>query len=175
MCLRFESGTAEWKARTNPLSYGGPQILFFLKIKKLGHSRPLFLYFRLFYKQLTVNKCSIKVADDWIQTRVLWNWKRPLCQLSHNYCPNSFVTHLHFCDICDSLQLTLKSSQDCCWRLLQLLNCQEFQTCTRTIIVKISHSKPWRFRRHFDERHIVKLFLKDHPRLFYLCFNLFNS
>ena len=35
-------------------------------VKKIGHSRPLFLYFRLFYEQLTVNKCSIKVADDWI-------------------------------------------------------------------------------------------------------------
>ena len=33
-----------------------------------------FFYFRLFYKQLTVNKCSIKVADDWIRTRVLWYW-----------------------------------------------------------------------------------------------------
>ena len=39
---------------------------------KMGHSRPLFLYFHLFYKQLTVNKCSTKVADDWIQTWVLW-------------------------------------------------------------------------------------------------------
>ena len=48
---------------------------------------PLFLYFRLFYKQLTVNKCSIKVADDWIQTWVLWYRKRLLCQLCHNHCP----------------------------------------------------------------------------------------
>ena len=46
-----------------------------------------FLYFRLFYKQLTVNKCSIKVADDWIRTRVLWDCKRPLCQLRHNHFP----------------------------------------------------------------------------------------
>ena len=56
---------------------------------KMGYSRPLFLYFRLFCKQLTVNKCSIKVADDWIQTRVLWYWKRPLCQLRHNHCPTT--------------------------------------------------------------------------------------
>ena len=61
---------------------------FFLKI---GHSRPLFLYFRLFYKQLTVNKCSIKVADDWIRTRVLWYRKRPLCQLRHNHCHDKHV------------------------------------------------------------------------------------
>ena len=42
----------------------------FIVFLKMGHSRPLF-YFRLFYKQLTVNECSIKVADDWIRTRVL--------------------------------------------------------------------------------------------------------
>ena len=53
----------------------------------MGQSRPLFFYFRLFYKQLTVNKCSIKVADDWIRTRVLWCCKRPLCQLRHNHFP----------------------------------------------------------------------------------------
>ena len=52
----------------------------------MGHSRPLFLYFHLFYKQLTVNKCSIKVVDDWIRTRVLWYQKLPLCQLRHNHC-----------------------------------------------------------------------------------------
>ena len=57
---------------------------------KMGHFRPLFLYFRLFYKQLTVNKCSIKVANDWIQTRVLWYRKRPLSQLRHNHCPHKF-------------------------------------------------------------------------------------
>ena len=54
---------------------------------KMGHSRYLFLYFRLFYTQLKVNKCSIKVADDWIWTWVLWYRKRPLCQLRHNHCP----------------------------------------------------------------------------------------
>ena len=51
----------------------------------MGHSRPLFLYIRLFYKQLTVNICSIKDADDWIRTRVLWYRKR--YQLCHNHCP----------------------------------------------------------------------------------------
>ena len=42
-------------------------LLFF---KQIGHSRPLFLYFCLFNKQLTVDNCSIKVANDWIRTRV---------------------------------------------------------------------------------------------------------
>ena len=50
------------------------------------HSRPLFLYFRLFYKQLTVIKCSLKVPNDWIRTRVFWYRKQPLCQLRHNHC-----------------------------------------------------------------------------------------
>ena len=67
----------------------GPKFQLFIQFffKKMGHSRPFFLYFRLFYKQLTVNKCSIKVANDWIRTRVLWYRKRPLCQLRHNHCP----------------------------------------------------------------------------------------
>ena len=42
------------------------------------HSRPLFLYFCLFYKQLK-NIGSIKVADDWIRTADLWWRKQPLC------------------------------------------------------------------------------------------------
>ena len=53
----------------------------------MGHSRPLFLYFRLFCKQLPVDNCSIKVASDWIRTRVFWYRKQPRCQLCHNHCP----------------------------------------------------------------------------------------
>ena len=64
---------------------------------KMGHSRYLFLYFRLFYTQLKVNKCSIKVADDWIWTWVLWYWRRPLCQLRHNHCPPIFFFFFHVC------------------------------------------------------------------------------
>ena len=56
-------------------------------LSKNDFHKAVFLYFCLFYKQVTVNKCSIKVADDWIRTRVLWYWKRPLCQLRHNHCP----------------------------------------------------------------------------------------
>ena len=41
------------------------------------------------------NKCSIKVADDWIRTQVLWYQKRPLCQLRHNHCPTAyFVSYI---------------------------------------------------------------------------------
>ena len=39
-------------------------VIFFLK--KIGHPRPHFLYFRLFYKKLTGNIDSINVVDDWI-------------------------------------------------------------------------------------------------------------
>ena len=49
----------------------------------MGLSPFLFIYFRLFYKQFTVNNCSIKVAGDRIQTRVLWYQKQPRCQLCH--------------------------------------------------------------------------------------------
>jgi len=31
--------------------------------------------------------CSIKIAGDWIRTRVLWYRKRLRCQLWHNNCP----------------------------------------------------------------------------------------
>ena len=62
----------------------------------MGHSWSLFLYFRLFYKQLTANKCSIKVADDWIRTWVLWYWKQPLCQLRHNHCPVVTIVKIVF-------------------------------------------------------------------------------
>lgn len=37
----------------------------------LDHSWPIFVPFRLFYKQLRGN-WSLKVADDRIRTRVLW-------------------------------------------------------------------------------------------------------
>ena len=30
---------------------------------------------------------NLNLPTDWIQTAFLWNWKRPLYQLSHNHCP----------------------------------------------------------------------------------------
>ena len=42
-----------------------------------------FLFIFVFSTQLTVNKCSINFADDWIRTADLWYRKRPLYQLSH--------------------------------------------------------------------------------------------
>ena len=65
---------------------------------KMGHSRPLFIYFRLFNTQLTVNKSSIykKIANDWIRTADLWYLKQPLYQLSHNHCPNEELFKVSF-------------------------------------------------------------------------------
>ena len=53
---------------------------------KMGHSLPLFLYFRFFrYSwQWTYN---INFADDWFRTADLWSQKRLLYQLCHNLCP----------------------------------------------------------------------------------------
>ena len=63
-----------------------------------SHSRPLFLHFRLFFKQLTGTIGSIKVTDNWIQTADLWCRKRPLCQLCRNHCPlTKFLLTSCFC------------------------------------------------------------------------------
>ena len=51
-----------------------------------GHSRPLFLYFRLY--NIFFNTAVSKKIADWIQTANLWCRKRPFYQLSHN--------HFHF-------------------------------------------------------------------------------
>ena len=53
----------------------------------MGHSGPIFLYFCLFYKQLTAHNCSEKVADERIRTWILWSRNR----LYHNHCSNISV------------------------------------------------------------------------------------
>ena len=63
---------------------------------QMGHSQPLFLYFRLF---ITVDsKCSIYIiANDWIQTENLAT-EQLVYQLSHNHCPYSHLYLLaHTC------------------------------------------------------------------------------
>ena len=59
----------------------GKKIRFF---KKWAISGLFYLYFSSGLQ--TVNKCSIKVADDWIRTWVLCYWMRSLCQLRHKHC-----------------------------------------------------------------------------------------
>ena len=51
--------------------------------KKNGPFPASFFFIFVFSIQLTVNKCSINFADDWIRTADLWYRKRPLYQLSH--------------------------------------------------------------------------------------------
>ena len=62
--------------------------LYFL----MGHSRPHFLYFRLFNTVDSKIMLNINFADDWIQTATHWYWKQLLYQLSHNHC----LIHLSF-------------------------------------------------------------------------------
>ena len=50
---------------------------------KVGHSWPLFLYFRLFDTVDSKQMFNIKFPDDWIRTKDLWYWKRLLYQLSY--------------------------------------------------------------------------------------------
>ena len=49
----------------------------------MGHSRPLFLYFRLFNTVIV----KYKIAHDWFWTSDLRCRKGLLCQLCHNHCP----------------------------------------------------------------------------------------
>ena len=46
----------------------------------------LFFFIFVFSIQLTVNKCSINFADDWIWTADLWYRKQTLYQLTHFHC-----------------------------------------------------------------------------------------
>ena len=54
----------------------------------MGHSRPLFLYFRLFNTQLTVNKCSI-IFCRWLDLNraPLESKATALPTEPHNHCP----------------------------------------------------------------------------------------
>ena len=77
------------RASSNVLCWNGLILVksiwyFFTKWAIPGLFFFIFCHFR---KQLTAYKCSIKVANDWIRTRVLWFRKRPLCQLRHSQCP----------------------------------------------------------------------------------------
>ena len=59
--------------------------------KKMDHSRPLFLYFRLFNTQLTVNKCSIQIIFcRWLDSnggpQVSEGTAQPTAP--HNHCPS---------------------------------------------------------------------------------------
>ena len=76
----------------------------------------IFFFIFVFSIQLTVNKCSINFANDWIWTADLWRWKRPLYQLSHNHaiflgkqiCTNTLVAVTRFANVHGSLLPVLR-------------------------------------------------------------------
>ena len=59
----------------------------------MGHSWPLFLYFRLF-NPVDSDLMSQIFANDWIRTADLCCKNQPLNQLSHNHCPISFCNFI---------------------------------------------------------------------------------
>ena len=59
------------------------KVVFYLN--KMGHSRPLILYYRLFKTVDRKQKFFVKFANDLIQTAELWCRKKPLYQLVHNH------------------------------------------------------------------------------------------
>ena len=76
---------------------------------------PFTASFSLFssFQQLTVNMFIINFTIGWIRTTDLWYWKRPLCQLSHNQCPQrslsfSLIRTLFLClSLVRSLSISL--------------------------------------------------------------------
>ena len=83
---------------------------------KMGQTRPLFVYFRLFN---TVGCRYLKFDDDWC-------WKRPLYQLSHNHC-QYYTIFLH-CELATMLPCRIKvskkkiSSSRLKWLRFELIN-----------------------------------------------------
>ena len=66
----------------------------------------LFLFLSFLQAVNSKYLCSIKVADDWIQTLVLWYLKRPRCQLCHNHCSRRKI--LFWLLLCKMLSTNLK-------------------------------------------------------------------
>ena len=102
-CCTWDSntGTQDGGCRWIHLAMGAPR--YWDKFFKICHSRPLFIYIRLFYKQLTLNNYSTK-----FRTWALWNQELPRCRLPqqlptatttadcHNNCPTGISYCLHF-------------------------------------------------------------------------------
>ena len=72
---------------------------------------PAFFFILVFSTvKLTTLNCSIKGANGWIRTWVLWHRKRPRCQLSHNNCTppqKNTIDVVSFCP-CQSELLALQ-------------------------------------------------------------------
>ena len=80
VCLGFEPGAAEWKARTNPLSYGGTP-------KSLQKFDPL--KWSQYWKQFNLNGLLVgsleRFEGDSNNSWLVHNWllNRPLSQAIH--------------------------------------------------------------------------------------------
>ena len=99
-----------------------------------------FFFIFVFSIQLTVNKCLINSADDWIRTADLWHCKRPLYQLSHNHCPQQvylghFKSNKQFLNIVQ-LKIIVTFSHICAGsdirpNFLQFLNFRSIQISSK--------------------------------------------
>ena len=99
-------------------------------LKKMGQSRPLFLYFRLFNIQLTNIQYKYIFADDWIRTTDLWYQKRPLYQLSHTTTAQ-FIRCFYWALVLpvDSMQASVNfSKSQCSFLLLSILHLKQVKS-----------------------------------------------
>ena len=77
---RFDESLLLWQKFTSLWQIYDGLFLFF----KMGRSRPLFLYFRLFNAVESKQMFNMNFINDWIRTADVWYQKRLLFQLSHN-------------------------------------------------------------------------------------------
>ena len=75
-------------------SFSNSNSLAYNFFKKLGHFRPLLIYFPLFNSAF--NTVDSKLYCRWLNsTADLWFWKRLLYQLRHKNCPIYFYSKIH--------------------------------------------------------------------------------
>ena len=60
----------------------------------MGHSRPIFLYFRFFNTFHSKQIYNLNFSNDWIRMGDIWYKRWPLCQLRHNQCPKLLLVLL---------------------------------------------------------------------------------
>ena len=80
------SAASAWNIHHQPETRGAVDDVdhsMMAKLWKYGPFPASFFFILVFSIQLTVNKCKIFFANDWIRTADLWYRKWPLYQLSH--------------------------------------------------------------------------------------------
>ena len=152
--------------------------LFFKQ--KMSRSLPLFLYKRLFNKQLTENIGSIKFAKDRIRTADLWCWKRPLCQLNHNHCPflTLFYISISFWPIIEKYtEVKSPSGYFFFKRLLKVWTKHMLTSFNKKLFFK--SVSQWPHRNYLEYWQILAAWLIEGlklaiPGLFFTCLNIFS-